>query len=113
MAGVVLLVLCVLGAVVGRKERLVQLSAWWCAFSVVLLVGMGWGTAENGLILYGLYFSWAFYVLLRKALVWPLEHAKLARWQTGLDAVLDAVLLGLNVPGVAALLHFAANNYPV
>jgi hypothetical protein len=89
------------------------MSGWWCAFSAILLVGLGWGTAENGLILYGLYFSWAFYVLLRQALVWPLEQAKLTRWQTGLDAVLAAVLLVLNVPGMAALLRFAVSNYPV
>lgn len=113
LACIALLLLCILGLIVGRRNRLVQISGWWCAFSAILLVGLGWGTAENGLILYGLYFSWAFYVLLRQALVWPLEQAKLTRWQTGLDAVLAAVLLGLNVPGMAALLRFAVSNYPV
>jgi len=101
------LVLCVLGAWLGRRERLVQISAWWCAISVVLLLGLGWGTAENGLILYGLYFSWAFYVLFRRAVVRP------GRWQPAADWLLALFLLVLNVPGMVELLNFAVNAYPV
>ena len=105
--GLAVLCLCVLGAFLGRRERLVQISAWWCLFSLALLVGLGWGTAENGLILYGLYFSWAFYVLFRRVVV----HGH--RWQTVADWLLAALLLGLNIPGITALWQFAVTNYPV
>lgn len=105
--GVAVWIIGLWGFVLGRRDRLVQISAWWCLFSVLLLVGFGWGTAENGLILYGLYFSWAFYVLFRRGLNCP------ARRQTVLDWVLALVLLALNVPGMRELLHFAVSYYPV
>jgi len=105
--GVAVLCLCGLGAWLGRRERLVQISAWWCLFSVLLLVVLGWGTAENGLILYGLYFSWAFYVLFRRAVVWPVRRKALA------DGVLVVFFLLLNLPGMRELLHFAVSRYPV
>lgn len=105
--GVAVLAMCVVGLVVGRRDRLVQISGWWCLFSALLLLGLGWGTAENGLILYGLYFSWAFYVLFRRVLI------PSGRWQTAVDWLLALALLALNIPGMSALLRFAAEYYPV
>ena len=37
---------------------------YWVMFSVVILLVVGWGSSENGMILYALYFSWAFLVLI-------------------------------------------------
>lgn len=111
--GLILLGLCALGAAAGRRERPVRISAWWCVFSLLLLLGLGWGTAENGLILYGLYFGWAFYVLLRRFMAWALERLGAKGGQTAADSLLAAALLALNIPGLGELLRFAAAYYPL
>lgn len=63
-AGIVILALVIVSAVLNRDKKSSLLAAGWVAFSVVMLFGLGWGAKENGLILYSLYFGWAFLLLL-------------------------------------------------
>lgn len=113
LSGAAVLLLCVLGAVLTRREPLTRACAWWCAFSAVLLCLLGWGTAENGLVLYILYFGWAFLLLLRQLAAWALEKCRLARLLPWAEAAFAAVLLGVNLPALGELLRFALKNFPV
>ena len=108
--GICVAVLCLLGFWFSRKDRAAQMAAFWLAFSFVVLVGMGWGTMENGLILYSLYFGWAVLLLLFR-LAQALT-AGLPRLRPVLYALCLAVLAWQNLPAMARLLSFAIQNYP-
>lgn len=58
--GIALLVLTVVGFILNRKSIFAKISFAWVCFSFVMLALVGWGSAENGMILYTLYFGWAF-----------------------------------------------------
>lgn len=62
--GIIILCCVVAGFIMCRKEWISQIAMAWVGFSVVILLGIGWGTAENGLLLYALYFAWAYIILL-------------------------------------------------
>ena len=62
--GVAVLVLCVISFILNRKNKMAWISMAWITFSIIILVFIGWGTYENGLVLYSLYFSWAFLILI-------------------------------------------------
>ena len=62
--GIGLFILSVIGFVLNREKQIARVAFGWVVFSVVILYIVGWGTAENGLILYALYFAWAYIVLL-------------------------------------------------
>ena len=62
--GILILVLVAISAIWNRDKKSSLLAAGWVGFSVIMLLGLGLGTKENGLILYSLYFGWAFLVLL-------------------------------------------------
>lgn len=70
VVGVILLTIMIVSAILNRKESFARLSGLWVIFSILILVIIGWGTTENGLILYSLYFAWAYlslyYLFLKK-----------------------------------------------
>ena len=73
---------------------------------------LGWGTQENGLILYALYFGWAFWVLL-----YQLAEALCAFLRRpGLLPVLTigaaGVLLLINLPAMGQMVSFLVTHYP-
>lgn len=49
--------------IINRKEKMGLISSSWILFSFLILCVIGWGTKENGLVLYSIYFSWAYYSL--------------------------------------------------
>lgn len=68
LEGIVLFLLAAVSFVCVRKNYAAQIAAYWIAFSFVLFVFAGYGTAENGLILYSHYFGWAFLLLYALAI---------------------------------------------
>ena len=62
--GIIILILSIISFIVNRKDKLNRISFFWVIFSFIILCGIGWGTLENGLILYALYFSWALVILI-------------------------------------------------
>lgn len=111
--GVLILLLAVVSVVVNREKRSTLLAAGWAGFSVIMLVGLGWGTIENGLILYSLYFGWAFLVLL-----FQLAEKIETKWNVtfllpAAAAGSSAVLLAVNIPAVLEMIRFAAAYFPV
>lgn len=111
--GIALFILACFGAILTFRQRISRLAIFWIFFSVVLLLIVGWGTKENGLILYALYFSWAFVILLFQLLVW-LDQRLHTNVITPLSTILFAVLLVFyNVHGLWDMISFGINYYPV
>lgn len=102
--------LCLLGFWFTRKDRASRMAGFWLVFSFLLLFGMGWGTQENGLILYSLYFGWAIWLLLFR--LGQTLSARIPQLRPALYAVCLVGLLWQNLPAMARLLSFAIQNYP-
>ena len=111
MLGIAIFWLCLLGAVSHRKNRGGRIAALWLAFSLAVLVLLGWGTQENGLILYGLYFGWTVPVLL----LGLLRNTRLRLGKVGMAIGLMAFLLlaAVNLSGFFQLLQMALAQYPL
>ena len=113
LAGIVILALAIISAIWNRDKKSSLLAAGWIGYSAVMLLLLGWGTKENGLILYALYFGWAFFVLLFQLiekLALKLKTRVLILIVTACAAV---VLLAINIPAIAEMLNFATTYYPV
>lgn len=110
-AGAALLAAVAAGFALNWRDRFARICAGWVAFSFALLCLVGWGTSENGLILYTLYFSWAYvslaFLLVEKALQrW--KRARYAAYAAGI-----AALVWINLPGIYELIRFGIQYYPV
>ncbi|MEN6417495.1 MAG: hypothetical protein ABFC73_01095 [Clostridiaceae bacterium] len=108
--GVAVLIFAVVGFALNYKNKLARVSLCWVLFSFVLLCLVGWGTAENGLVLYTLYFSWAYLALAFLAL-----DALLKKWKTAQAVVLGgiaAAMLILNAGNILQIILFGIRNYP-
>lgn len=108
--GFVVLAGALLGVAVKPKKRFSRICLGWMAFSLLLLGIVGWGTIDNGLMLYSLYFGWAFV-----AMCFQFIHHVLRRWETARLAVLVVLVVAVAVINFAALrevLVFAAQYFP-
>lgn len=110
--GIGILALSIVSALWNWKNKSSRMAVLWVGFSVVMLLVLGWGTAENGLILYALYFGWAFLVLLFQ-LVEKLEKTLRIKYLTCICGILAAVaLLAVNIPAIFEMIDFAITYYP-
>lgn len=111
--GAVILILLVISMILNRDKKISRAAAAWTVFSFALLCIVGWGMRENGLILYTLYFGWAFHVLLfqlaeRIESMWKIKHLTFAVSLSG------AVLLAwMNIAAIGSLAAFAIAEYPL
>ena len=113
IVGVIILLLVIISAIWNRDKKSCLIAVGWIGFSVIMLVGLGWGTKENGLILYALYFGWAFLVLLFQ-LVEKIEKKMNVKYILPLISVFSAVVLGvINVPAIMEMVNFAITYFPV
>lgn len=110
IAGFVCLAAALAGFVVNRKRAYAQICAGWAVFSLLLLCVFGWGTSENALVLYTLYFGWAFVSLIVMLITRVLEKWRAA--QIGVLAASALALLVINAQSIAALVRFGLENYP-
>ena len=110
--GIGILVLCGISAVWNREKKSTRMAALWAAFSVVMLFVLGWGTAENGLILYALYFGWAFLVLLFQLAEKLEETLRIRHFACLCDILAAAGLLAVNIPAILEMIQFALTYYP-
>lgn len=105
------MLLCSIGGIAVRpKAWFTRICAVWMAFSLLLLGIVGWGTIDNGLMLYTLYFGWAFV-----AMAFQLGDWLLHRWKIP-EIILFLLLIlfvGLNnVTALKAALVFATQFFP-
>lgn len=111
--GIVIIALCFISFIVNRKNTLTKISALWVCFSVILLCIVGWGSDENGMILYSLYFGWAFIVLLFQLVNWCSEKLRFKHLTPIICSVAIIIIAILNYQGIRDLLSFAFTYYPV
>lgn len=110
--GIGILLLAVVSVIVNRKKRSSLVAAGWVVFSAVILLGMGWGTAENGLILYALYFGWALLVLLFQLVEKIADKLNVQFLVPVFSIGCAAALAVINIPAIMELVNFAITNYP-
>lgn len=111
--GIAIVLLALLSAVLNWKKKSTRIAIGWIGFSMVMLVGLGWGTAENGLILYALYFGWAYFVLLFQLAEWIEEMTRVKWLIPAVSAVTGVCLLCVNIPAIAETISFAITNFPL
>ena len=108
--GIVVILLTIAGIAATWNKRLTKISAAWLGFSFLLLGLVGWGTIDNGLMLYSLYFGWAF-----TAMIFGLLDRVLDRAEPVKLAVMLLLVLGVGVYNVFALkevLVFSTQFFP-
>lgn len=110
--GLAILVLALFSAFVNRKSKICRVSFMWVIFSFILLCVIGWGTAENGLILYSLYFSWAFYILIFMLILKAEELSGTKILVPLLVLAALCVFVRFSFPAINELVDFAAKYYP-
>ncbi len=112
IVGFVIILLCALGFLLDRKNKFTQLCALWAGFSALLLLLIGWGAAENGMILYALYFGWAFAALIYRLFVRVSELIKFKLFTLMATAFTMGYMCGVNYNGIMELFDFAFTYYP-
>ncbi|MBD5554231.1 MAG: hypothetical protein HDQ95_02470 [Roseburia sp.] len=107
--GIAILVCALCGFALSYREWISKAAVLWLAFSVIVLFAVGWGTAENGLILYALYFAWAYLILLYQFLKNVLRKPALLRAALCIVALMMAMR---NVYELIQIYRFGIGNYP-
>lgn len=111
--GLIIFALAILSAVLNRDKKSSLFATGWIGMSIVMLVILGWGTIENGLILYSLYFGWAFFVLIFQ-LVEKIENKLKVKFLIpAFSAACVAALGVINIPAIIEMLKFAVKYFPV
>jgi hypothetical protein len=108
--GIVIMALVLLGFFLNRERYIAKISACWVLFSVVVLYIVGWGTAENGLILYALYFAWAYIVLLYLLLKKLIGNIYL---RMGCVIAFAVISFGINITEIIHIVDWGKELYPV
>lgn len=110
--GLVLLAASIAGILWNRRERICQCAGGWMLFSVLVMVLMGWGTSENGLILYSLYFGWPYLVSIF-CLIKKVQTRLGWRWLLIAAGVLCSIVFLLkNIPELSRMVAFCAQYFP-
>ncbi len=113
IVGVILILLCICGFVVSRKDVISRTALGAILFSMLLLIGIGWGSPENGMVLYSLYFCWAFYILLFRLGQFICKHVKWKLAPPILAGIVIIIMGTLNFMALRELFAFASAYYPL
>lgn len=104
--GIIIFALAILGYFVNRKEKINKICFWWVIYSYIILCVIGWGTIENSLVLYTLYFSWAFIILIYNLMKKIFTMLKIDKIFLVGIIIVSAVLLIYNVYNINLMLTF-------
>lgn len=110
--GVLIIAVCLLSAWLNRNKISSLLAIIWATFSAGVLLLFGWGSPENGQILYSLYFGWAFGVLLFQFVEKVGEKLNLRFLVPAATAACAALLIVVNIPAITDMIRLAAWFYP-
>lgn len=109
IVGITIMIIATLGFIMNRKDKFSQIAFSWISFSLALLVCMGWGIKENGLILYTFYFSWAFICLIYKFFEKILH--KFENTKNTLYALIIMSMLTINLLGIYEIIQFGIKYF--
>ena len=107
--GVIILLICFISFILNRKNKMALLSILWVIFSSIILLFVGWGTSENGLILYSVYFAWAFYALIYLLIDKIGKKQKIFKL---LLAVIVAIMIYTSICELINMFSFGIKYYP-
>lgn len=106
--GIFILLIVIVGYVLNRKNKFVNFCMLWVIFSAILLLFIGWGTSENGLILYSLYFAFAYLSLFYLFFRCVIKNDKIF----GIFMLLLClIILTCNIQELINIFSFAIKNY--
>ncbi len=108
--GIIILVLVLISFILNRKNKMAIISFCWVIFSFVILCLVGWGTLENGLILYTLYFSWAYIILIYLLIDKLIKNARL---KYIIIITLSLILLYFNLKEFINIIKFGLTYYKI
>ena len=110
--GILLLLGMVLSFILNHKKKIVKISFGWLLLSILLLVIIGWGTTEGELIIFGIYFSWAFFILIYSLIDYFMQKLpKKIRIITWITIIL--LLFTFNVLELIRIINFGRLYYPL
>ena len=107
--GIAIIGLTLLGFILNRKDKFMQICFAWVLFSMLLLGVMGWGVPEDGLVLYSFYFAWAFICLIFKGIEKML--AKVPKIRNTVYGLAIATMLVINVSTIVKMVQFGIKYY--
>ena len=108
--GVAILVICLISFIMNRKNKFAKISFLWIIFSFIILCVIGWGTQENGLILYSLYFGWAYISLIYMFINKIIKNDKI---KTGIILLMCIVFCLVNIPEFIKIFEFGLEFYKI
>ncbi len=106
LIGIVILILSIISYFINKKNKTTRVSFYWVIFSILLFVGLGWGTGENGLVLYTLYFSWAFIILLYQLVEVIFKKLKIEKYLNYATLCTAVVLLVVNLKYLMNIVNY-------
>lgn len=62
--GILIFLLCIVSFMMNRTKYICKISIYWIIIGFIVMAIAGWGTVENNLVLYSLYFGWPFAVFI-------------------------------------------------
>ncbi len=110
--GIAILALVTVSFILNRHKTNSRIFISWISFSVIVLVILGWGTSENGLTLYILYFGWAFISLLYQLFEFIEDKFHVRYLIPFVCVCLIVLFLILNLTEISVLFDFAFTVYP-
>jgi hypothetical protein len=111
MFGIIILGLSVLSGYLFRHKYIAKISIYWIGFAFALICLVGWGTTENGTVLYSLYFFWAFMVLLILLIDRLTVQSKYLKHFV--CCIVFIALMVYNIINMLDIIHFGIKYYPV
>lgn len=106
--GIIVFTLVVLSFILNHKEKVARICILWVMFSVVILLGIGWGAVENGMFLYILYFFWAYLCLIYMLIKKICKNIK----HTNITMISLIIIMAIyNIPNFVKLISFAVEHY--
>lgn len=88
--GILILLLCIASFVINREKYICKISMYWIIVGFVVMAIVGWGTVENNLVLYSLYFGWPFGVFIFEWI-----HKTLSNFVAKVCAIAGILCIGL------------------
>ena len=109
--GITILFICIISFILNHKNKFALISFFWICFSFIILVIVGWGSKENGMILYSLYFNWAYFALIILLINKIPNKLQLIKYIIYCLTIL--LLLYINIKGICFIIKFGITYYPL